>query len=82
MTNSTLVYSPEVRVIIQSDGIDHDISGDIVSGNITRRLDTTSSVNILVANKELKYNNMFKRMDKNHCFLQKKLSGFRCLAGI
>lgn len=71
MTNSTLVYSPEVRVIIQSDGIDHDISGDIVSGNITRRLDTTSSVNILVANKELKYNNMFKRMDKITVFCKR-----------
>lgn len=80
MQQKTLVYSPDIRVIIESDGVQHDISGDVISATINRRLDTTSDVSLMLSNKNLRYNNKFKRMDKIEVSL-KRTSWVKVITG-
>lgn len=56
----TLVYSPEVRVIIEGT----DVSADLVRGSVSRRTDSVSTAAIQLVNPGLRYNGRFKRMDR------------------
>ena len=56
----TLVYSPEVELHIEGT----NVSGDVVSGNVSRVVDGISSFSFVLSNKGLRYSNLFKRMDR------------------
>lgn len=58
----TLVYSPEVQIHIEG----HDVSADVVSGNISLVVDGISSLSFVLSNRGLRYSNLFKRMDRIH----------------
>lgn len=60
----TLVYAPAVKAVIISDGVQYDISRDIVSGSVQRRVNSTSQAVLTLSNEGLKYSNRFKRMDR------------------
>ena len=53
----TLVYSPEIRVVIE----DTDVTADIVSGSVSRVTGGASSVKVTLSNKGLRYNGKFRR---------------------
>ena len=61
---ATLVYSPGVRVVIQTikDGI-VDVTEDIVGGNVVRAEDSVSSASIRLANPNRKYDRVFTPND-------------------
>ena len=69
--HKTLVYNPSVRVEIISGDKVYDVSRDVVRGNVNRLVNTTSHINITLANKNLKYNNAFKRMDRIQVYLKR-----------
>lgn len=69
--HKTLVYNPSVRVEIISGDKVYDVSRDVVRGNVNRLVNTTSHINITLANKDLKYNNTFKRMDRIQVYLKR-----------
>lgn len=60
----TLVYNPSVRVEVISEGKVYDISRDLVRGNVTRVTNSASQVSLILTNKNLRYNNKFRRMDR------------------
>ena len=60
----TLVYNPQVKVEIISDGRVYDVSKDVVRGQVNRVVNASSQASISLANKDLRYNNLFKRMDR------------------
>lgn len=62
--HKTLVYNPSVKVEIISGGRVYDVSRDVVRGGVNRMVNAASTINITLANKELRYNNLFKRMDR------------------
>lgn len=65
----TLVYAPNVQIIIASSGIESDISTDIVRGQVVRKENSCSSLFVTLANPQLRYNHAFARMDRIACFL-------------
>lgn len=62
--HKTLVYNPSVKVEIISGGRVYDVSRDVVRGGVNRMVNAASTLNLTLANKELRYNNAFKRMDR------------------
>lgn len=58
--SQTLVYSPEVRILIEGT----DVSRDFVRGSVSRITGGVSSVQFSLSNKGLRYNNRFRRMDR------------------
>lgn len=60
----TLVYAPDVTILIEHNGIQEDISRDIVRGQVVRRENSASSLFVTLANKDLRYNNRYSRMDR------------------
>ena len=68
---NTLVYSPDVQIIISSGGKQYDVSRDIISGGVSRRENTCSSLAFTLANKDLRYNDRFRPMDRVVCFLKR-----------
>lgn len=60
----TLVYNPSVKVEIISGGRVYDVSRDVVRGGVSRVVDAASQLNLTLSNKDLRYNNTFKRMDR------------------
>ncbi|QGJ94910.1 minor tail protein [Gordonia phage RedWattleHog] len=63
----TLVYSPEVYIIIE--GI--DVSADIVRGGVNRVTGGASSLEFTLSNKGGRYNNKFRRMDRVVCYMKR-----------
>lgn len=63
-----LSYSPKVEAYVEVVGKDSttyvDITEDIVSANVMRGVDKESSCDIVLMNKNWKYNNLFTPMDK------------------
>ena len=67
----TLVYAPNVQILIAHNGIEIDVSKDIVRGQIVRRENSVSSLFFTLSNHDLKYtsNHPFGRMDRVVCYL-------------
>lgn len=68
----TLVYSPDVRILIAHDAVQYDVSRDIVGWSIRRAENSVASLVFRLANKagsgtannKLRYNQLFERMDR------------------
>lgn len=67
----TLVYAPEVKIIIAHRGVEYDVSNDIVGWSLRRAEDSVASLVFRCTNKtvdsnpkNLRYNQLFDRMDK------------------
>jgi cell wall-associated NlpC family hydrolase len=74
----TLVYSPDVRVVIENaSGTQYDVSKDLIRGTIVRKENSASSLFVTLSNKAAyqggpaRYNGLFDRMDKIVCYLKK-----------
>lgn len=61
---ATLLYSPEVQIIVSTDSGDVDISADIVSGSITLRENSTHQMSCVLMNKGRRYDKIFKPNDR------------------
>jgi cell wall-associated NlpC family hydrolase len=67
----TLVYSPDIRILIAHDSVQYDVSRDIVGWSIRRAENSVASLVFRLANKavsgtdnRLRYNQLFERMDR------------------
>lgn len=60
----TLVYSPDVQVVVAGKNGMIDISADLVGGDVQRSGEGVSFISLRLANKGLRYNNAFRRMDR------------------
>jgi hypothetical protein len=67
------IYAPEVQIYIRSDEVDQvfDVSKDVVSGNVTRRLDAVSTATFVLQNKFGLYTRKFKPMDRVAIFMRR-----------
>lgn len=61
---ATLVYSPDVQILIARGNRQYDVSADVVAFSIRRVENSVSSAVFRLANKELRYNLLFDRMDR------------------
>ena len=67
----TLVYSPEIQILIARGNKQYDVSNDIVAWSVRRVEDGVSSLAFRLSNKavpgdpkKLRYNQLFERMDR------------------
>lgn len=64
----TLVYSPDVQILIAHNNVQYDVSSDIVAWSIRRVENGVSSLVFRLSNKiyngKLRYNQRFERMDR------------------
>lgn len=72
----TLVYSPDVRILIARGNKQYDVSADIISWSIRRAENSVSSIVFRLSNKpdrtgNLRYNQRFDRMDRVVMFLKR-----------
>lgn len=66
----TLVYSPDVRIIIARGNKQYDVSKDVINGTIIRKENSASTLLFSLANKG-DYNGLFHRMDRVVVFLKR-----------
>lgn len=66
----TLVYAPEVRILIARGHKQYDVSRDVVRGTIHRKENSASSLFFTLANNG-DYNGLFHRMDRVVVFLKR-----------
>lgn len=62
--SKTLIYSPQVRIVIASGGKEIDVSKDIIRGRVARVVDAVSQAEFYLNNKNGKYTGVLRRMDK------------------
>lgn len=67
----TLVYAPDVRIIIARGNRQYDVSRDIVRGSVVRRENAASSLAFTLSNKEFRYTGKFHRMDRVILYLKR-----------
>ncbi|AOZ63157.1 minor tail protein [Mycobacterium phage Erdmann] len=67
----TLVYSPDVRILIARGNKQYDVSSDIVGWSCRRVENSVSSIVFKLANKDLRYNQLFERMDRVTMYLKR-----------
>ena len=64
----TLVYAPDIQILIAHNGIEYDVSADIVAWSIRRVENGVSSIVFRLSNKlyngKLRYTHTFERMDR------------------
>lgn len=60
----TLVYSPDIQILIAHGNKQYDVSADVVAWSIRRVENSVSSAVFRLANKDLRYNQLFERMDR------------------
>lgn len=65
--SKVLVYSPEVRILIENV----DVTQDIVRGTVSRITGGASSLQFTLSNKDLRYNDRFRRMDRVVVYLKR-----------
>lgn len=76
-SQQTLVYSPDVRIIIRHFGKQYEISADLVRGQVIRRENAASTMLWTCHNKNLRYTNaylnqpLFYRMDAVTCYMKR-----------
>jgi len=66
----TLVYAPDVRILIARGKKQYDVSRDIIRGTIIRQENAASTLQFELANKG-EYNGLFQRMDRVVVFLKR-----------
>lgn len=76
----TLVYSPDVKILIARNNKEYDVSSDIVSGSIQRNENAVSTLVFKLSNKDRRYNKMFERMDRV-IVLMKRVSWIQVFSG-
>ena len=87
MSEKTLVYAPEVQVIVQPrqhPGEELDISSDVISGSVSRSIDSVSHGSIVLNNRRGRYTGggyQIERMDRITVSLKKNSSWYRVLTG-
>lgn len=62
--SKTLIYAPQVRIIIASGGKEIDVSADVIRGRVVRAVDSLSQAEFYLNNKNGKYTGHLRRMDK------------------
>jgi len=62
--SKTLIYSPQVRIVIASGGREIDVSKDVIRGRVVRVVDAMSNAEFYLNNKNGKYTGVIRRMDK------------------
>lgn len=62
--SKTLIYSPQVRIVISSGGKEIDVSRDVIRGRVVRVIDAVSQAEFYLNNKNGKYTGRVRRMDK------------------
>lgn len=62
--SKTLIYSPQVRIVIASGGKEIDVSRDVIRGRVVRSVDAVSIAEFSLNNKNGKYTGRIRRMDK------------------
>jgi len=67
----TLVYSPDVRVLIGHGSREIDVSKDIVRVQMIRKENSVSTVFITLANKGARYNGKFDPMDRITVYMKR-----------
>lgn len=67
----TLIYSPEVKIVIARGNKSYDVSADVVSGSIVRRENAVSSASFQLSNKDMRYNGLFERMDRVMIYMKR-----------
>lgn len=71
----TLVYSPDVQILIARGNKQYDVSKDIVAFSVRRVENSVSTLMFRLANKKdgnrLRYNQTFERMDRVVCILKR-----------
>ena len=60
----TLVYAPEIQILIAHGNKQYDVSDDVVAWSIRRVENSVSSAVFRLSNKDLRYNQLFDRMDR------------------
>jgi hypothetical protein len=76
-----LAYSPSVEAYIGTHDSYYDLSSDITSCTVGRRLDATSTFTIRLANRNHKYNGVFMPMDRVTIFTTKGTERTRLITG-
>lgn len=67
----TLVYSPDIRILIARGNKQFDVSTDIVAWSIRRPENSVASAVFRLANKEMRYMQLFERMDRVVIYLKR-----------
>lgn len=73
----TLVYSPDVRILIAHNGLQYEVSNDLVRGTLIRKENSASTLLFSCHNKGLRYTNgsagrpLFSRMDRITCYMKR-----------
>src|SRR5689334_19125877 len=62
--SKTLIYAPQVRIVIASGGQEIDVSRDVIRGRVIRAVDSLSAAEFYLNNKNGKYTGRIRRMDK------------------
>ncbi|HEY6020547.1 MAG TPA: NlpC/P60 family protein [Candidatus Paceibacterota bacterium] len=62
--SKTLIYSPQIRIVIASGGKEIDVSRDVLRGRVIRAVDAVSQAEFYLNNKNGKYTGVLRRMDK------------------
>lgn len=62
--SKTLIYSPQVKIIIASGGREIDVSRDVIRGRVVRAVDAVSQAEFYLNNQNGKYTGVLRRMDK------------------
>lgn len=78
MSFKTLVYSPQVRITIAHNGVEYDVSKDLVRGTLVRKSNAVSTMVFTVANRDLRYTSRdnpngvrFSRMDRINVYMKR-----------
>ena len=66
----TLVYSPNVRILIARGNKQYDVSKDVINGTVIRKENSASTLVFSLANNG-DYNGLFHRMDRVTVFLKR-----------
>ncbi len=67
----TLVYSPDVRVLVSHMGTQYDVSQDLVGGTVIRKENGASTIFVRLSNKGGRYSDKIKPMDKITVFMKR-----------
>ena len=67
----TLVYSPDVQILIARRNKQYDVSRDIVAVSVARNENAVSTLVFKLSNKEKRYNQLFERMDRVVCLMKR-----------
>lgn len=62
--SKTLIYSPQVKIVISSGGKEINVSKDVIRGRVVRVIDALSQAEFYLNNKNGKYTGKIRRMDK------------------